>query len=147
MYVKLALAEHIRPNQPLPWDVLDESGNLLLTKGTVPVSQRQVDALIERGAYVHQDAFEQHRRSAPPTSAVHSTNLFDLWDDMQLRVGNLLRRADRDQDFASRLVQISGEMMALTAKSLDVAIFHAMRVDKSSYAVTHSVQVAVCADV
>ncbi len=145
MYVKLALAEHIRPNQPLPWDVLDENGNLLLTRGTVPVNQRQVDALIERGAYVDQEAFERHRRS--PAPAARATNLFELWEDMQLRIGNLLRRNDREPDFISRLTQLTGEMMTLTAKNLDVAIFHVMRMDKSSYAVTHSLQVAVCCDV
>lgn len=145
MYVKLALAEHIRPNLPLPWDVLDEHGNLLLTKGTVPVSQRQVDALIERGAYVDQEAFERHRRGGPP--AGRASNLFELWEDMQLRIGNLLRRSDREPDFIARLTQLTGEMMTLSARNLDAAIFHAMRMDKSSYAVTHSLHVAICCDI
>ena len=37
---------------PLPWNVRDEQGQLLLTKGHVVDSENQLDQLLARGAYV-----------------------------------------------------------------------------------------------
>jgi HD-GYP domain-containing protein (c-di-GMP phosphodiesterase class II) len=146
MYVKLALADHIRLNQPLPWDVLDENGMVLLTRGTVPSDLRQLNALIERGAYVDQDAFERHRKTQQ-VAAARPLDIFEQWDDLHLRLGNLLRRHEREAEFITRIGVLTGELMTLVAKEQDIAMFQAMRMDKASYSVAHSLQVAVCCDV
>lgn len=36
---------------PLPWDVFDSNGTLLLQRGATVIDQRQMDALIQRGMY------------------------------------------------------------------------------------------------
>lgn len=46
---------------PLPWDVYDGRGTLLLRRGFVVESERQLQSLLERGLYVDADAYQQYR--------------------------------------------------------------------------------------
>ncbi len=141
MQVKLALADRIGLNQPLPWDMLDGQGALLLRKGTVPTDRSELAALIERGAYVDQDAYE-HYRQAPQT-----VDPFQQWDDIYYRLGHLLRHHESEPRFVDRLTQLATEIRALITRDADAAIFAMARLEQSNYAITHTLQVAVCCDI
>ena len=41
-------------NEPLPWALHDEHGNLLLRQGYVITMQRHVDSLLARGVFVRE---------------------------------------------------------------------------------------------
>lgn len=45
-------SSYLKLHEPLPWDVLDGRGQPLLRKGYVIDSQDQLEALLQRGAYV-----------------------------------------------------------------------------------------------
>ena len=50
---------HVRIGVPLPGNVYDNAGQLLLSKGYVPDSQSQIDVLLSRGMYVEISVFEE----------------------------------------------------------------------------------------
>ncbi len=49
---------HVRIGMPLPGNVYDGEGKLLLSKGYLPESQSQIDLLLARGMYVEISVFE-----------------------------------------------------------------------------------------
>ena len=56
-------ATQIRLNEPLPWNVRNEPGALLLSKGFLIKEQHQIDTLLDRGVYVDQEEFEAQQRA------------------------------------------------------------------------------------
>lgn len=52
MVMHRLLAQQIRPNEPLPWNVYDSSHTLLLRKGFMIDQRINLTTLIERGIYV-----------------------------------------------------------------------------------------------
>jgi hypothetical protein len=147
MRVKLAVADHIHVNQPLPWDVLSEQGHLLLTKGTVLRDQRQVEVLVERGAYVEQEAYESHKATVPVEMPPRPDSPFVLWNDIHQRLGALLRRHRNEPEFLKRLTNITADLMHIVDKDIDIAIFSMMRTDMTNYPIAHMLQVAACCDI
>jgi HD-GYP domain-containing protein (c-di-GMP phosphodiesterase class II) len=129
--------------QPLPWDVFDETGTLLLSRNSVPTDSNQVRVLIDRGAYVEQEAFESHRYQLRPAAEL-ALNVFEQWEHLHLRLGNLLRRFDREPDFVVRVRQLAEELMELVAKDPDACLFCAIRMDLTTYPIAHCLQVASC---
>lgn len=53
-------SSHLQLGVPLPGDVYDEHGQMLLAKGQALGSQSQVDKLLERGLYVEISLYEVH---------------------------------------------------------------------------------------
>lgn len=69
-------------NAPLPWSLYDDQGNLLLRKGFVLTSQRHIESLLQRGAYVElrietqppiRVKTEALSRPSPPSQRVFGT--------------------------------------------------------------------------
>ncbi|MDR3415560.1 MAG: HD domain-containing phosphohydrolase [Nevskia sp.] len=148
MLKKLALGEHIRVNQPLAWDVLTDRGTLLLRKGFVPTNPWQVEALIKRGAYVDEEAFNRHSSTSPAEPEPVAATLFEQWDDISFRLNGLLRRHQTEPQFVDKLTQLSTGIMSLVDQGQDVALFVMLRLDTSNnYPVAHALQVAVLCDV
>lgn len=163
MHVRLSLAEHIRLAAPLPWDVLDDKGVLLLRKGTVITDPRRLHALVERGVYVDEQAYARHSRSRASsadeggparrsgnstsflrkTKSAHDDDPFPLWDDVSRRLGALLWSEEREPLFNERLLQLSADLQALAGRDADAALFAMTRLDRADYASAHSLQVAV----
>lgn len=165
MHVRLPLAEHIRLAAPLPWDVLDDKGILLLRKGTVITDPRRLHALIERGVYVDEMAYARHSRSRAsgtddgsgaarargnstsflrkPKSTHQADDPFPLWDDISRRLAALLWTEEREPQFNERLLQLSADLQALAERDADAALFAMTRLERADYASAHSLQVAV----
>jgi hypothetical protein len=146
MRVKLALENYIKLNQPLPWDVLSAQGMLLLSKGTIPTDLRQLNTLIEHGAFVDADEYNRHLPTAPEP-APPPVSPFGRWDEIHQRLGNLLRRYQSEPQFIDKLIQLSGDIQSLAEKDSDAAIFAMMRLNQDNYPIAHALQVAVCCDI
>ncbi|NTV11026.1 MAG: hypothetical protein HGA47_09675 [Zoogloea sp.] len=56
-------------NKPLPWPLYDQAGNLLLQAGFVLSIPRYIDALLERGAYMDENAKPMAQASRNPAPA------------------------------------------------------------------------------
>jgi len=134
--------------RPLPWNVRDEAGKLLLSKGHVIQNENQLDQLLQRGAFV--DAEEVRASAAPQDGAQTSTvkvppNLFGLWDKTAADLQSLLARLE-EPDFADQIEQYAHNIIKLLDLNPDIALYRCVRQDNAQhywYGYSHSVHTAV----
>lgn len=134
----------IRINQPLSWDVFDESGTLLLRRGYVIETPTQFYGLIERGLYV----MAQLRIAATRAPAAEREIAFDpfcLWDDMHSNLVRVLRDVETDDMVEDKLTGIALLVGVLVDKDPDAALGAILLKDSARYAYTHALHVAVMA--
>ena len=79
--------EQLRVGVPLPWDVHDGAGQLLLRRGYVIERGSQLESLVARGMYVAAEAL----KAAKPATAAPAEQRFDpfwLWQDLMNKTDN-----------------------------------------------------------
>ena len=134
--------------RPLLWNVRDESGKLLLSKGHVVESEHQLDLLLQRGAFVDIDevrASESAATAAQLKAVSAPPNLFGLWDKAAPGLQALLARAI-EHDFAAQVDQFALHIVNLLDINPDVALYRCVRQDHAQYywyGYTHSIHTAV----
>jgi HD-GYP domain-containing protein (c-di-GMP phosphodiesterase class II) len=134
---------------PLLWNVRDEEGHLLLSKGHVIHSESQLELLLARGAFVD---IEEVRATIvkEPDSSQRSTrvlppNLFGLWDKTAAELQELLVHVDAP-DFAARTDQFAQRIIGLLDINPDIALYLCVRQDNAQhywYGYAHCVHTAV----
>lgn len=138
------LKQHVRIGAPLPWGIRDVQGKLLLARGQIVASEEQLEALLERGAYVDGDEL-RHARRQDETSRREPT-LFERWEHCVSRLDNLLREPPRDGSMPARVEEMAAQVAQLLQRDPDVALFLITRQDGHRYMLygaTHSVHVGV----
>jgi len=136
----------------LPWNVRDAEGKLLLSRGHVVETEHQLEALLQRGAFV--DALEvqtAERDAGPeqPKTPVLPPNLFGLWDQMTVRLEKLLHSAPgtlREPDFPDQVDAFAQQIVALVERDTDIGIYRTVRQDHAQafyYGYAHSVHTAM----
>jgi HD-GYP domain-containing protein (c-di-GMP phosphodiesterase class II) len=150
------LAEHLKIKQPLPWNVLDSNGLLLLRKGYVIDDERTIETLLKRGVCVDEEDFNEYLRGQPGQQEKQGTperqepaekpfDPFQEWEQVYDDVGVLLREHQKVPDFVARTTAICTRIDTLTDHDSDVGIFVMARLDVTRYPVAHSLQTAfVC---
>lgn len=136
------LAEHVKIGVPLPWNVRDAAGNLLLSRGYTLQTEAQLHSLLQRGMFVDEEEFRRQRLA----SEKPKQQAFDpiwLWSDLHVKLSLLLRDNVKDPDFADKLMQLSMLIQFLADRDADVGIFVMMQADAAKYAVLHSMHTAV----
>ena len=73
--------DQLQIDTPLPWDVYDAAGQLLLRRGYVLERNSQLEALLERGMFVQQEAFKA-TQNPPPIVREQRFDPFWLWQDI-----------------------------------------------------------------
>jgi HD-GYP domain-containing protein (c-di-GMP phosphodiesterase class II) len=137
-------AHQIRLNDPLPWNVRNEPGHLLLGKGFLLTDQAQIDALMERGVYVDQEEFEAHERAAK-AAAQARPDPFTLWANILKRTGQLLRGYKQNPRFAEDMGELSVQIHGAMKEDVNAGIFEMVYGEPTGYAVSHSLQTAFVA--
>lgn len=140
----LRLCTHqLRLHEPLPWNVRNEPGHLLLGKGFLLTDQAQIDSLLERGVYVDQDDYDEHLR----TQKVEHTRKdpFAVWADILKRAGQLLRNHHSNPSFAQDLGELSTHIQGTMRDDVHAGTFEMVSGEASGYAVPHSLQTAFVA--
>lgn len=134
---------------PLPWNVRDELGNLLLSKGHVVSTEHQLDQLLLRGAYVDVEEARQHAQSECPTEekkVVALPNLFSLWQKTPEELRVLFSQPEQKTDFVSQLDKFAQHILKLLDSNRDIGIFRAVRQENQPlfyYGYTHAIHTAV----
>ena len=141
---------------PLPFRVLDAAGRLLLAAGAMLVGERQLEALLERGAWVEREEVELLRRArgeaagaARPRlvgTADRGLSLFDMWEQQLWALDTLLRQVQKQSAQAEHLVALADDVAALVDRDPDVALFHVVRHEErrfALYALSHALHSAV----
>jgi len=134
---------------PLPWGVRDEQGKLLLAKGYVIRDERQLDELLERGAFVDIEEVRAAARSdAPPqpTNVVAPPNLFDRWEKEAEALRTLCLHPQANPDFMPQFDAYVNHLLTLLDCNMDVGIYRAVRQENQPlfyYGYNHAIHAAV----
>lgn len=133
----------IRVACPLGWDVFDAAGTLLLRRGYVVETEKQMRGLIERGLYVSDDYFDNVVEPATPPEICFDP--FWLWDDIQSKLVRILRDIDSQEFVEDRIGGLALLVCVLADKDPDAALGAILLKDIERYAYTHVLHVAVMA--
>lgn len=131
--------------KPLPFGICDADGRLLLARGHAIQSEAQLEALLDRGAFV--DRSGGHDPSQRVANA-RGDELPGLWDSGIDQIGHLLRASADRGDFTSALEQASEPVIALIQRDPDLAIFQVVQQAEGTarqYASRHAVHTGIAA--
>lgn len=136
---------------PLPWNVYDVGGLLLLSRGHVVQDENQLDQLLLRGAFVDAEAVRVVEREkilpeATPARPVAPPNLFALWDQTADALRALFNSKDDQPDFAGRVDQFAHHILKLLDLNPDASIYRTVRQDNAqniNYGYSHAIHTAV----
>ena len=141
--------EKVMLGLPLPWNVRDAQGLLLLVKGYIVTTESQLDNILERGAFVDVEEIRASTLavtgSQAPTLAA-PPNLFDLWNQTSEILRLLFNPPQKPLDFLAQLDAFASHLMVLLDYNVNVAIYRAVRQENAHnfyYGYTHSVHTAV----
>ncbi len=133
---------------PLPWNIRDEEGHLLLSKGHTVDTEHQLDLLLQRGAFVDAEEVReaaQRAEAASTPTLVAPPSLFGAWDKTAPALQALL--ADlQAPDFAARLDAYALHTIGLIDIHPDIALYRCVRQENAQhywYGYEHSVHTAV----
>ena len=136
---------------PLPWNVRDEQTRLLLSRGHVIQSEAQLDALLERGAWVDIEEARSagHLHVAAESSSVavpRLQNLFDLWGQSADEMRKLMAKEPHTPDLPTRVAEFTAWLIELVDKDPDIALYHCVRQESAHviyYGYDHSIHTAI----
>ncbi|MES2187113.1 MAG: HD domain-containing phosphohydrolase [Pseudomonadota bacterium] len=136
--------------QPLPWNVRDRQGGLLLRQGHVVDTEKQLELLLERGATVNADearaAARAEQTAVTDARRPHLLSVFDLWNGLALRLKAVWHSLPLEQEFTAGVDTLAHELIALSQREPDIGIFLMVRQERSNhidYAYNHSVHTAM----
>jgi HD-GYP domain-containing protein (c-di-GMP phosphodiesterase class II) len=137
----------IELGMPLLWSVRDQHGKLLLAIGNSIDTARQLDQLLEMGAYVDKSEVIASskillRDSTMPDGAV---SLMSLWHQAPDCLQTLLTYPERKTDFPAQMEALAIHIVELHDTNPDFSIYRAVRQEHykvSNYGHAHSVHTA-----
>jgi HD-GYP domain-containing protein (c-di-GMP phosphodiesterase class II) len=136
--------DQLKLEDALPWDVLDASGMLLLSKGHVVRSEAQLEELLTRGMYV--DAAEYRALERVTRTREVGYDPLRLMEAIQARLAWLLEAQPRDGSFTGEIRALAAQARSLAERSPDLAIAAIQLLEQRNYPIAHSLHVAVLAD-
>lgn len=137
------VADQFQVGRSLPYCVRDEAGQLLLVQGSVLSSAAQIELLARRAAYVEFD--EPDEPPDPPDAAPRT--LFERWARLPRQLDRVLATLGQP-GFAARCNGLADDLVALTERDPDIAIYAAVRQDSRDlirYGLNHAVHSAMLA--
>lgn len=136
----------------LPFRVLDSLERLLLNEGQTIASERQLELLMDRGAWVDRKVVEEHRSRkgpagvAPALTVKRSTSLFDRWERALWDLDAVLRGTAKGAVSALDWQGLTTDLMALVDRDVDIALYLAVRQEDRRFALyplAHALHAAV----
>lgn len=129
-------------DQPLPWNVYDSGGHLLLRKGFVIDRDDQIATLIERGMFVDAAEFRVHESSDVPARY----DALSLWESVQAHLAYVSEAMPRDGTLQDEIARLARQVMLLAERSPDLALAAIMLLDQRNYPIAHCLHTALVAD-
>lgn len=136
------LGSQLRVGQPLPWNVRDGQGGLLLARGNLVVDEAMVESLLTRGAFVDAEEAKAARGEAGHQPA---EKLIGRWQ-LVLKKLSLALRTPQEAGFAQRIRECAQEIATLTRLEPDLAIalvVHPELCSEFSYSIAHALHSAM----
>lgn len=137
------VASQIKVGAPLPFNVRDEHGHLLLAAAQVIRSERQLEALLARG--IHADVEEIKALAAGRKVEPQQPTLFARWHRCYWALDALAREPLPPEDFRHASFELGDSVQSLVEQQPDVAIYLMLRQEAHHlrmYGLTHAVYCA-----
>lgn len=131
--------DQLEMNAPLPWNVFDEHGQLLLCMGFRITRESQRQVLAARGLYAEAPVAPPSR--ARPLSQAYRP--FQVWRSILDETEVLLEKIRLQEDFPAQLASLSGLIQDMARRSADTALAALILSDQQRYPIAHSAHVAV----
>jgi len=144
------VSAQINCGTPLPWNVRDTEGKLLLARGYLVETMEMQHNLLRRGVFVDADEVQASREQPPMlfgASERPTVPFAQQWDAVERRLTELLTN-HRDAKFLSGISDVESMISIASEEHTDQTIYSVIRHDQerfASYGITHSIHVAcVC---
>jgi HD-GYP domain-containing protein (c-di-GMP phosphodiesterase class II) len=142
-YIPLSQVRHrVGVGLPLPFNVRDADGTLMLAREQVLESDTQMQALFERGSIVD---IAELLNTADQIRHAQPSELPGLWQASMDAMAEALRDA-RSPTFKGALDEASAPVLALIEREPELAIFQVLRQENRpqlEYGINHSVHTAI----
>jgi HD-GYP domain-containing protein (c-di-GMP phosphodiesterase class II) len=141
-------ASHIKLGRPLPGDVYDEHGHLLLSSGFVIENESQLETLLSRGLYVDIATFQAHFGNSAAAAAPEARKFdpFLLRDSLKKRLNRALRGLGREADAVGQIREIAVAVHELAGTDPEGAVAAGLLDGDECYSIRHSVLTAILCD-
>lgn len=141
---------HVRLGVPLPGNVYDSAGMLLLSKGHILDNQAHIDHLLARGMYVEVSVFEAMFKTSSAAPAPVIENKFDPFlarNTLKISLNRLLRGVIDASATVQQIVDFAHHLQAFAYADADAAIAASLLDhQEETYVVAHSLSTAtLCA--
>lgn len=140
-------SKDIQVGKELPWTACDKKGKVLFKMGTVIDSQRQLDALLDRGLYRSDKPEREAPQKKKPLLSDNSSP-FDLFNDIAFRIKHLFESiARKDKEAPKRAIRLCKDIQALCAFDIDAALGAVHVVHGHPYTTYHPLHIAVICEI
>jgi HD-GYP domain-containing protein (c-di-GMP phosphodiesterase class II) len=130
--------------KPIPWNISDETGRLLLRKGVTVHSQNQIDVLVKRGVYRE---LTQEERGAMEggQNNYKEASPFTLISVVMVRLEDVLNAIAKGTcaDATQRILKLTAEIQAICELHPDQALGAVHLAREGSYTVRHAVHISL----
>jgi len=128
---------------PLPWNVIDREGKLLLKKGAIVTSTRVHELLLERGLYQKQTLDQAKTATIKPEDQPKGPfNPFEIIENCTFKLGRTLYNLTQNKDCSENLNLITKSIMMACAKDPDAALGAVHLLHGHAYTTIHPIHVA-----
>lgn len=138
-------AADIRVGEPIQWDCYDAAGILLLRKGVLVASERQIEGLIARGLFITQKAVATESNVPRP---VEKASPFYVVEEFKRRLRGIFEAMVGGQgaDIPERILKLGRDLQGVCDLDAD-AVLGMMHLDtESRYTIMHPLYVAILAE-
>lgn len=132
----------IQVGKPLPWDCFDAAGALLLKRGVVVCSERQVLGLIERGLFI------THKTVQQEAAAPEKLSPFHILDDFKRRLKSIFDgfQAGQGDGLSDRVIKLVTDIQALCKLDPCAALGYLHLDTECRYSIVHPLHVAILSE-
>ncbi len=133
--------KEIRVGVALPWAAHDEEGRLLLKKGHIIQSQKQLDGLLARGLY--RNAFTS-AKPEPIKPVVERASPFILIEDFTIRLNSIFIDLESGADEAiDRVLRLTTDIQTVCKEDLNAALGAVHLRHDLTYVLIHPIHTAI----
>ncbi|HEX5125570.1 MAG TPA: HD domain-containing phosphohydrolase [Rhodocyclaceae bacterium] len=136
-------AEQFPLGLPLPWNVTDSAGQLLLAEGYTPKRDSQIDVLVARESYADTSSPPPLLRPLPENSEARGYDPFKLWVSIQDELDVLLHDIRIEGNFTRQIDNLAVLVQMLAERSPDTVLAAISMSDQRRYPIAHSLHVAL----
>lgn len=126
--------DRVSLGQPLPWDLLDRHGQLLLRRHQIVHEQTQLDALLAQGLFVFDPSMDPSENPLSPFVQIAGA---------QLQLRHIFDQISQEQHLPDKITPLCRHIQAACAQDPDAALCSVFIEKTDAYTITHPVHTAI----